>query len=604
MTLPDLAGEDDRHPVVAWLMRCRWALAIALVAVLAMGTVVRNDFATWDDPHTIINQEFYNPPNWDSQTGILSVWNFKPIGALWIPVTYTIWGVVAELAYHPAARGVLPIPGARGALDPAWFHAASLLVHVVGSTTAFGLIRRLLLARGETRAWPAFFGAVIFAAHPLQVEPVAWTSGLKDVLWGTWAILAVYAYVRSAERGMLWRSRWWWAGLGFFVLSTLSKPTGMVTPGLALVAHRLAMGRGWRECARGLVPWLPWMLVTALWTKHFQPALIVPTLSLPYRPLIALDSVAFYLGKLFVPARLNFDYGRSPLVAREQGWLFWTWVLPVVAAALIWRNRRRCPLVLAGAAWALVATFPVLGLTRFLFQYFSTVADHYTYGAMVGVGLAAAWGLSRVPRRHVAPAVTAGVLATLALAGLSFRQMGFWRDSRTLYGRGIELNPRSYISETNIGGLDLYEANAGGGTPQMLRALARFDRAIALRPEYNLPHNDRAMALIFLNRRAEAKREIEEYVRRSEEMPFELRGDTAMPHEMLARYILKEREYSEANRGDAIAHVEKAIAELRRANVPVESKIKELEGLLAEVRARPTSGPATTRATSGPKAGD
>ena len=38
-----------------------------------------------------------------------------------------------------------------------------------------------------------------FAVHPVQVEPVAWASGLKDVLCGLLSLLAIASYVRYAQ---------------------------------------------------------------------------------------------------------------------------------------------------------------------------------------------------------------------------------------------------------------------------------------------------------------------------------------------------------------------------------------------------------------------
>ena len=60
---------------------------------------------------------------------------------------------------------------------------------------AWLVLQYLLLSRrlGSTRA--AILGALFFGLHPLQVEPVAWVSGMNGVLAGllSLAALAVYA---------------------------------------------------------------------------------------------------------------------------------------------------------------------------------------------------------------------------------------------------------------------------------------------------------------------------------------------------------------------------------------------------------------------------
>ncbi len=593
--------EDLRHPsrmaaaspqppmALLW-----WRLALVVVGAIAMGNVVTHEFLTWDDPHTLTGNAFFNPPVWGGEDGILSAWDpAKPIGSLWVPVTYTLWGVIATFAWRHGT------PGHPGSLEPAYFHVASLTGHLIASLIAFGLIRRLLAARGERRVWPAFAGAAIFACHPLQVEAVGWTSGFKDVLWVMWALAAVYSYIRSAERGLFWRSRWWWAGLLFFGLGTLSKPTAMVIPVLATVAHRFALGRGWREVVRGIWPWCPLTAAVFGWTIYFQDAHIVPTLPLPYRPLIALDAAAFYMWKVVWPLHLGFDYGRAPQVALRHGWLWWTWVFPVGAAALLWAKRRTWGPVVAGGTWVVVSIAPIAGLSPFLFQYFTTVADHYMYAGMAGVGLAVAWGLSRVPPGQVRAAQVAGGAVLTALIALSGLQMRTWHDSVSLYTQGLAVNPSSFASLTNLGSMHMQEAVTSPNA--RATALSYFDAALKIKPDYALAHNDRAFVFIFANRREEALRSVEAALASAESLPFEYRDSFVQAHVWLAEYLIREGRFE-----DAIRHYVEAGNELRRSRVTDRALFKKLENKIEETRrmaaTRPSSGATrpTTRSSSRP----
>src|SRR5207249_4089287 len=93
-------------------------------------------------------------------------------------------------------------PDIMGAsLNPWVFHTANVFVHLLAVLVAFAILRRLLrrVAAEAAAEWGAFFGAAVFATHPVQVEPVAWVSGLKDVLCGLLVLVSLWQYLLWAE---------------------------------------------------------------------------------------------------------------------------------------------------------------------------------------------------------------------------------------------------------------------------------------------------------------------------------------------------------------------------------------------------------------------
>src|SRR4029450_12275090 len=92
--------------------------------------------------------------------------------------------------------------------------------------------------RGE---WAAAAGALLFALHPVQVEAVAWASGLKDVLCGLFAVAALWQYTAFAQAEETAPARWKHYAVAAlcFVAAVLSKPTGVVVPALAAVIDLL-----------------------------------------------------------------------------------------------------------------------------------------------------------------------------------------------------------------------------------------------------------------------------------------------------------------------------------------------------------------------------
>ena len=129
-----------------------------------------------------------NPPTTES---IAKYWRGPQLG-LYIPVIYTVWAGLAWLVR-------LPIADAGGiTLDPSVFHTANLIGHGLASFLCWQILRRLIPV-SKARDWAAGAGAILFALHPLQAEPVAWVTGFKDVLSG------VFAFVCCCSTSSDWR---------------------------------------------------------------------------------------------------------------------------------------------------------------------------------------------------------------------------------------------------------------------------------------------------------------------------------------------------------------------------------------------------------------
>ena len=161
-----------------------YPLLLVIVTILVFGRIATNDFTYWDDAGTIHHNPRLNPP---TAQKVLWYWGHSELG-LYIPVTYSVWGILAA-----AAR--LDAPDEFDiALNPWLFHAASLIVHLGSVLLVFQILRRVIGRDG-----PSFVGALLFAIHPLQTETVAWASGLKDLLCGFFALLAIWEYMKFAD---------------------------------------------------------------------------------------------------------------------------------------------------------------------------------------------------------------------------------------------------------------------------------------------------------------------------------------------------------------------------------------------------------------------
>src|ERR1700733_2755774 len=140
-------------------MRRSHAIAVVLTGIplLVFVRAYGNQFLTWDDEPLIYLNSHLNPP---TPAGLAWHWT-HPHCDMYIPMVYTAWWVIAHIG------------GTSFAL---WFHIANLVVHLCSVYLVFFIVRRLIGAD-----WPAAAGAILFAIHPLVVEPVAWATGMKDL---------------------------------------------------------------------------------------------------------------------------------------------------------------------------------------------------------------------------------------------------------------------------------------------------------------------------------------------------------------------------------------------------------------------------------------
>jgi hypothetical protein len=564
-----------------------WArLLIVTLVLIAFGSVARHSFLSWDDDYTITqNPRIVHP----SIANTLYYWRHGFMD-LYVPVTYTAWSALAWISRMTSGRGD------DAPLSPFAFHAASIAVHAINSLLVFALLRRLL-----KRDWPAVAGALVFALHPVQVETVAWTSGLKDLLCAMFSLIALSQYVAAVspsedpQREPSAGNRRLHHALGLLamLLGMLSKPTAMMTPALAIIIDGLILRRSWRKVIISAAPYLMLVVPCLIWTKLCQPSGFLRPIPFWQRPLIATDALGFYLYKLVLPIHLTFDYGRSPWVAVGKGWAYATWLVPAaVAVALIVFRHRTKPLL---AAWLLLiaGVLPVLGLSTFDFEMISTVADHYLYLALIGPALAVAWALTRVASDAKWPRN----IACIALALFTVRsaeQSRYWQDSRTMFSHALDLNPESWSSWAGLAYLAhedgkqlatrAVEEAARGENPipdrmaadEALReAMEGYRRAISINPSMTAAHHGYGAMLMYFGDYPNAARAFNEVLIRRQVMSPAAQTQFYEDSDLLAQCLL----YS--GRADIAVKVLRDAMRLRPIPAGVEEHLRAAEAAVA-----------------------
>lgn len=447
-----------------------------------------------DDQHLLKNPMYLL----SGFSGLAEIWK-QPALNLYIPVVYTVWlglgkiaGLVIETptGFHPS---------------PALFHAFNCLIHLLNAFWVWLLLR--IGIRSNPKSSAPFVGALVFLLHPVQVEAVAWISGLRDLLSAFFGFMALYLAMgvsASPTQGGFKQGLRFGSAIGAFIFSLLSKPALVLLPWILGIWKGVCMLRPTSKVERN--PWnlsflilIPWMLASlaVLWITHeVQPSNFLrytaPAWALP---LISLDSLSFYLFKFILPFPLVPDYGRHPRFVVESGALFFSWIPSLIFLIFLVRNivRGSGKRITAATMAAILTIAPLLGWYPFHFQHLSTVADRYLYFPLFWISmlLAIVWDRGKISHR------TSLVIFLFFIALRTLFQVGIWQNNPTLFHYILKMNPQSFTAELNLGNLE-----TDAGHPE--KALNHFKRVLELDPRSTDAMLNTGYALSRLNRVDEA----------------------------------------------------------------------------------------------------
>ncbi len=369
-------------------------------------------------------------------------------------------------------------------------HLVNLLLHAAAAI----LLQRFLLATTGRRA-VAFVASLFFAVHPLHVESVAWVSSRKDVLSGLFvmaALLGWTAYLRRQSR------RRYLAASAFFALALCAKPTAVTFPLLLLLLDRWPFGRRWG--LRVLAEKIPLLLMAAAvsavtYVSQRRIGVVESVDVLPIRWRLGNTVVSYgrYLRRLVWPLDLTFYYPhpRGDIdTGSVVGWGVFLAAVTVGAFLL----RRRFPAAGTGWLWYAGMMVPMIGLVQVSGQ---SMADRYAYLPFIGLYLVIGVAADVLPERLRRAALALLAAGAVALAGVAWRQTGYWGDERAFNERALAVTEGNYIAWNNLGVLAAHRGDPAA-------AVEHFGMALMIRPDFVNAHDNMASALVGIGQGREA----------------------------------------------------------------------------------------------------
>jgi tetratricopeptide (TPR) repeat protein len=356
-------------------------------------------------------------------------------------------------------------------LNPAGWHGAAILLHVLATYLAYQVARRL-----TGRSLVAAAAALVFGIHPMRHDVVGWVSGTTESLYAVLLFAAFLAYLRSREAGH--RGLWTLLSCASYGLALLSKEPAILLP-LIVFAHACLYGRRAAEdsgapqqsqhdqpsrppqpplsrrlldAARIALAYLPVAVAYLAVRSSILHGFSHPKVEVTARTLVfSVPSIAwFYMRQWLLPNRMS-EFYETPLQSHFNAAHVLLPVLALAALALIlWlvRNKLGWREVAFALVWMCAFLLPVFDLG--VFPQGDIVHDRYFYVPSFGAALLLALALDRlsrgkllfgIPRRWLL--ATAALLALLSYGTVN--AMSYWASDFQMLDHAMHYSPNDPI---------------------------------------------------------------------------------------------------------------------------------------------------------------
>ena len=402
-------------------------------------------------------------------------------------------------------------------LHPKGHYQTNLFLHIVNSLILFLVVLRMTGA-----LWQSGFVAAIFSFHPINVESVAWLAERKNVLSTLFWLLTMLAYINYAAMPTVKR---YGLVLFFFTLGLMSKPMIVTLPFVLLLLDYWPLGR--LEIRQGRkndallnkrtanrsqttklilekIPLLVLAIGLSIATFHFQKlaGAVKPFDIFPLQARIANAMVSYleYLEKMVWPSGLSILYPHpGNTLPVWKGFLSGVLLIGITIISI--RLIRKAPYFIVGWFWYLGTLIPVIGIVQVGGQ---AMADRFAYIPLIGIFIIVAWGfpelISKWYLKRKVLSVVAGIIIFALLAKTS-EQVGYWKNSITIFRHAISVTDKKYPSFTvihNNMGIALFSDHKNE------EAISHFKKAINLKPTNSKAYYNLGIALFSIQKYEEA----------------------------------------------------------------------------------------------------
>ncbi len=467
-----------------------------LITFVVFYQTLTSDFLNYDDDYFVTDNHYVQ------------------LGLTWQSIKWALT-TLYQCFWHPMVWLSYLIDRQIFGSGPFGFHLVNLLLHL---SNVFLLL--IVMARLTGSIWRSAFVAALFGVHPLHVESVAWISERKDVLSTLFWILTMWAYLLYVKQPSLKR---YLAILVLFFVGLASKSMLMTLPIILLLFDYWPLKRidltqhSWRSFFYGknrhlVFEKLPLLALSIAFgiisiIAQRKGGAMSTLLAVPLWSRVGNAFLAYvkYILKTFWPTDLAAYY---PHPGRELP--IWQAVVSagvlICITFLILRAAVRRPYLAVGWLWYVITLIPVIGIIQV--GSFG-MADRFTYVPLIGLFIAIAWGVpdlikgmgiydskeealgvenSFVPFCHYSVLPLTAFVLVFALSICSWYQVGYWKNSATLFIHALAVTKNNFAAHLNLGiALEM--------SGKVDEAIKHYYRALEINPQSDKVYNNLGVAL-------------------------------------------------------------------------------------------------------------
>ena len=437
--------------------------------------------------------------------------------------------------YRPLRTLSFLVNYSLGGLNPYGYHLLNLIFHTLNCILVFFLARIVI-----GNYWGVLGAGLIFAAHPINTEAVAWVKNRSEVFALFFFLLSLIMVIKSEDdsfseiiRGLLYSS-----AILSYLFALMCKENAITLPLMITVYGALLFSPLKRKNILGKT--VPFWIITFLFLAFIfwgingkEPILKDSPANFFVHLYVIGKTFSVYIFSLFFPFHLHADRSLPLPSSTPITGLLLFGIICFLIIAVIFKQCKSSPVIAFSSLWILFTLSPSANI---LIISGRLLADQRLYIPSVGFALLVSSFFSLDKGKETLNPLTlikVGLfsLIIISFALLTWNRIPVWHNDKSLWEDCIKKNPASDRAHYNLG--LIYQKQG-----DFASALKEFSRVLELKPDYFEAHNSLGTTYSHLNQIEKALFHYQKAI--------ELNPNYARAHYNLGNTFVKMGRYDEA----------------------------------------------------------
>jgi tetratricopeptide (TPR) repeat protein len=440
---------------------------ISIVLLVFIGGAVfintlSNDFI-WDDRTLILNNRLikelknipflFVPEYWnDYFSGMAG--QYRPVRTVTFAIDYAIWG------QHAAG-----------------FHFSNLLFHIINIILLYFLVSKVLSIDHKKESSDHFLGialisGLLFAAHPIHTEAVAWIKNRSELLCSIFMLSSFLAYVYNFSKR---KKSFYFLSLALALISMGTKEMSLALP--LIIMMFMACFEDELDLKQKIFKAAPFIITAGAYLafRIYGLGLLSAggsknTLDLYRTVLTVIKTFGYYLYLLIYPFNLNSERAFNIPVTILDGYVALSIIGAGLCFYLFFKNFKTNKVFAFFLSWIFISLIPA---SNIIFISTRPIAEQRLYIPSVGFCVIFAMAVRSLYLKRRSAAIIFLIALIIFYSMTIFNRNKDWLNSLTFWSKAVELSPQSSRAHNNLG-------RAYAISKQVEKSMDSFNRAIEL----------------------------------------------------------------------------------------------------------------------------